>query len=112
MTEPIIPTTFHLDVTGANGTPFRFVLTPDDDNPAKSLVRYYNRRYTLNEGDFGYHPVNFNEDGQSCGGGLYTRDFTEEFGSGFAGWHNVRAWDVDVRTRRLVGAWIANVLGN
>ncbi len=111
MPEPITPTTFHLDVTGANGTPFRFVLTPDDDNPARSSIRYHDRRYTLNDGDFAYHPRNFNEDGQACGPDDCADSYSPDDSCGFRGWHEVDAWDVDVRTRRLVGTWIAHVLG-
>jgi hypothetical protein len=110
MAEPITPTTFHLDVTGANGTPFRFVLRPIGSD-GDATVRHYDRRYTLKEGEFGYHLTNFNEHGQSCGPATMSDDYSPDSDFGLAGWHDVRAWDIDVHTRRLVGTWIANVLG-
>ena len=111
MPEPTIPTTFHLDVPGANGTPFRFVLIPDNDTPARSRIRYHDRRYTLNEGDFAYHPRNFSEDGQACGPDQYADSFTTASDFGIRGWHEVDAWDIDQGTRVLVGLWVSHVLG-
>lgn len=52
-TQPT-PEIFYLDVTGANGTPFRFALTPsgkpyrqedDPDAPMVGKVMYFDRRY-------------------------------------------------------------------
>lgn len=103
------PTTFHLDVTSANGTPLRFVLTPGHA-PESSPVRYYDRRYTLAPGEFGYHPVNFNEDGQGCGPSLNIDAFTEGPDRTIRGWHEIDVWDIDPRTRALVGSWISHVL--
>ncbi len=101
MPGPVTPTTYTLDMTGGNGTPFRFVYWPADN-----AVRYYNRRYPLPEGE----PSRLNhqtEDGQACGGALAADDFTVASGGyGIRGWHEVDAWDIDVRTRELVGAWI------
>ena len=111
MSEPTTPTTFHLDTISANGTPFRFVLTPQEERPERSSVRYYDRRYASAPGEFGYHPSNFNEHGQGCGGARSADDFMGSHDFGLRGWHEVDAWDVDVHTRRLVGTWIANVLG-
>ena len=101
MTEPTTPTTYTLDMTGDNGTPFRFVYNPTD-----GTVRYYDRRYTRTEGEYGYGINHMCEDGQACGGALTADNFTVSSGYGIRGWHEVDAWDIDRRTRELVGAWL------
>jgi hypothetical protein len=93
--------TFTLDVTGGNGTPFRFVYWPSD-----GTVRYYDRRYTLTEGEPGYGLNQTNENGQSCGPRFHADDFSPSAGHGIRGWHGVDEWDIDRPTRRLVGYWI------
>lgn len=97
------PATFTLDVTGANGTPFRFVYEAGDRN-----VRYYDRRYPTQPDEQHYHPRNYNEDGQMCGPALLTESFTRGHG-GILGWHEVNAWNIDWHTVRLVGNWIMTI---
>lgn len=97
------PGTFLLDVTGANGTPFRFVATPAD-----GALRYYDRRHTLAEGEPGYGINRTCEIGQACGPALRLID-APEFAC-IRGWHGVTDWDVDAGTTTLVSAWVRHVL--
>lgn len=94
---------FHLDVTGANGTPFRFIAWPEEN-----AIRYYDRRYTLAEGEPGYGVNHMNEDGQACGPAMILKGF--EGTRWIRGWHDVSAWDVDAATMQLVGVWVTHVL--
>jgi hypothetical protein len=100
------PEVFSLDTIGGNGTPFRFVYWPKVGE-----VRYYDRRYTLTPDQLGYGPGNMNEDGQACGGPLLDTDFSSHAHHGIAGWHDVRAWDIDRGTVQLVGMWIKDIKG-
>lgn len=98
MTKPM---TYTLDLMGGNGTPFRFVFFPEE-----LVVRYYDRRYTLTEGEPGYGINQMNEDGQACSPSLAPATFTNHCNHGLRGWHEVDAWDVDRATMVLVGDWI------
>jgi hypothetical protein len=95
------PETFHIDLTGGNGTPFRFVFLPDDGS-----VWQYDRRHTIKAPDQ-THP-NFNDDGQLCGGTFAPSDFIGK-DSGIRGWHEVDAWDIDRATVRMVGIWLTHI---
>lgn len=98
------PGTHTFDLIGANGTPFRFMFWPGTDE-----VRYYDRRYTLTEGEPGYGINHTTEWGQCCGPSLLPETFTDDHRMGVRGWHEVDAWDVDYITRRIVGTWIKMV---
>lgn len=98
------PGTYTLDLIGKNGTPFRFVYMP-----AEGKVQYFDRRYTLTPGEPGYGPNQMNENGQSCGSALLVSDFLPPRRTGFRGWHEVDAWDVDGDTRYWVGEWLAQI---
>lgn len=97
-----VPGVFHLDVNGANGTPFRFVY----DLTEPSTLRYYDRRYPLAEGEPGYGVNHMNEDGQACGPALSINHINWLHANGFRGWHDVAAWGVDRATVVMVGNWI------
>lgn len=103
MTEQTTPETFTMDLTGGNGTPFRFVFWPHEND---GTVRYYDRRYTLTEGEPGYGLNHTNENGQCCGGARAAIDFIHHGGFGLMGWHEVDAWDVDRLTMIAVGGWL------
>lgn len=93
--------TYTLDITGGNGTPFRFVYKTG------GTVRYYDRRYPTLPDEPHYHPRNYNEDGQKCGPDFNVESFTDASAqSGIIGWHEVDAWDIDAATVRLVGTWL------
>jgi hypothetical protein len=98
------PETFHIDLTGGNGTPFRFVFWPE-----VKTVRYYSRRHTLTEGEPGYGINHTNENGQACGPALSFTDFVPLCNYGIRGWHEVDAWDVDGETMRMVGLWLTHI---
>jgi hypothetical protein len=101
-------TTFQMDVIGENGTPFRFMYWPKD-----KVIRYYDRRYVLEEGDPGYGINHTNENGQSCGTALLMESFVPVRpveGHGMRGWHEVEAWDVDAATMHLVGVWLTHII--
>lgn len=100
------PASFHIDLTGGNGTPFRFEFTPDEGPHGQ--VRYRDRRYTLTEGKPGYGINHTNEDGQACGPALMPYSLID-CDSGIRGWHEVDAWDVDRATVQLVGAWLRHI---
>jgi hypothetical protein len=107
MDKNTTPVAFHIDLTGDNGTPFRFVFLPDDGS-----VWQYDRRYAVGP-DEESSPT-FSEDGQQCGGAHSTMDFPATSIYGMRGWHEEDAWDVDVHTRNFVGLWlkrIANAYG-
>lgn len=115
MNKQADPEVFTLDVIGGNGTPFRFMFWPKEDQATeKGTVRYYDRRYTLTEGEPGYGINHTNEHGQACGGPLLVSSFTNAHSSGFSsgirGWHGVDAWDIDRQTVKLVGGWIHSIL--
>lgn len=101
--EKINPTTFHIDLIGANGTPFRFEFTPYEG--PHGTVRYRDRRYTLSEGEPGYGINHTNENGQACGPVLGPEAFTGGK-PGIRGWHEVDAWDIDRITVGIVGIWL------
>lgn len=118
MSEKTNPETFILDATGANGTPFRFILTPsakpwgreaDPDAPMVGSVQYLDRRYTLKPGEPGYGPNHTNEHGQSCGPKLSPWSFITNR-HGFRGWHEVSAWDLDAPLVDFVGSWIQHTM--
>lgn len=96
------PITFHIDLTGANGTPFRFVFLPEDGS-----VWQYDRRYAVEAGKQNH--AHFTEDGQLCGGARSTRDFPGTSIYGLRGWHEVDVWDVDMDTRNFVGFWLKRI---
>lgn len=96
--------TYSIDVTGTNGTPFRFVLWPATDG-----LRCYSRRHTLAPGQPGYGFNNACEDGQACGPAFAASTFGS-FEGALRGWHGVDAWDVDDETMSLVGAWIQHTM--
>lgn len=101
---------FHLDVPGGNGTPFRFVFWPTELlYTGTGAVRYYDRRYTLTEGKPGYGLNHMNEDGQCCGPAMDPGAFTPNALHGLVGWHDVKAWDIDRSTRRMVGVWLRHL---
>lgn len=98
------PTTYTLDIPGDNGTPFRFVYWPED-----GTVRYYDRRYTRTEGEYGYGLNQMTEDGQACGPALAFTDFVPLSNHGMRGWNSIDAWDIDRATRCLVGTWLTAI---
>lgn len=100
------PDVFHIDLTGANGTPFRFEFTPGEG--IHGVVRYRDRRYTLAKGEPGYGINHTNENGQACGGFLYPSSYINRK-AGIRGWHEVDAWDIDRRTANMVGAWLLHI---
>jgi hypothetical protein len=116
MTEQTTPETFYLDVIAANGTPFRFVLTPsarpyrrgdDPDAPMVGKVMYYDRHFTYQPEDEMYRPGAYDENGKNCGPAMYADAFDRHRpGQGLCGWHDERAWDVDGVTVGLVRTWI------
>ena len=101
MSDTTVPATYTLDMTGGNGTPFRFVYWPAD-----GAVRYYDRRYTRTEGEYGYGIDQMCEDGQSCGPVFNATSFDPHTIYGIRGWHEVDAWDIDRATVQLVGTWL------
>jgi hypothetical protein len=103
--DKVEPATFTLDITGGNGTPFRFIYFPGEE-----VVRYYDRRYTLTEGEPGYGINHMNENGQCCGGALSVDTFTDCSSSGLRGWHEVDAWDGDRATMIIVGDWLELIM--
>lgn len=107
MNEHEQPDIFHIDLTGGNGTPFRFEFTPGEG--VHGAVRYRDRRYTLTEGKPGYGINHMNENGQSCGPVLDPSTFTDHGNSGIRGWHSVDAWDIDRKTVVMVGMWLSHI---
>jgi hypothetical protein len=101
MTDTTSPETYTLDVTGDNGTPFRFVFWPGTET-----VRYYDRRYTRTEGEYGYGVNHMTEDGQACGPALAITDFVPISNHGLRGYNAIDEWDIDRRTMNLVGTWL------
>jgi hypothetical protein len=99
------PKVFHTDLTGANGTPFRFVLWPEENR-----VLYYDRRYTYVPGQPGYGLDTINENGRVCGPWITPADLSAARNTGLCGRGGEGAWDVDPRTVRLVSAWAEHVL--
>ncbi len=106
MTAHGYPERFHIDVTGANLTPFRFVSWPQTEE-----IRYYDRRYTLTPGQTGYGVNHTCEDGQACGPALHLADFTTTPLRALCGWHDV-SWDVDQETMLLVSSWVSHVMAS
>lgn len=100
------PTTYTLDMTGDNGTPFRFVYWSAD-----GAVRCYDRRYMLAEGEPGYGINHTCENGQACGPAFAFTDFVPIGHHGIRGYNEIDAWDIDRRTRELVGAWLTLLQG-
>ncbi len=98
------PDTFHLDLTGGNGTPFRFVFWPETGE-----LRCYDRRYSYRPDERVYHERNYNENGQSCGGPMALGSFTRPRPTGIQGWHEVEDWDIDRASVVLVAAWLHHV---
>lgn len=100
------PETYTLDITGDNGTPFRFVYE------LGGTIRYYDRRYPTQPGEPHYHPRNYNENGQNCGPDMLIESFTEtDSASGIRPWHDVEAWAIDPGTQVLVGNWLRMLKG-
>lgn len=101
------PEVFTMDTIGGNGTPFRFMYWPREEQFGElGTVRYYDRRYPVQKGQPGYGINHATEDGQCAGGALYPSSFHPDAQFGIRGWHDVDAWDVDMMTARLVGRWI------
>lgn len=100
------PDVFTLDVVSANDIPLRFMFWP-----RQGVVRYHDRRYTLQPEQPGYGINHTNENGQCAGGVMLPGDFSADAESGIRGWHEVDAWDVDAATCRLVGTWLAALTG-
>lgn len=95
------PVTFHIDLTGGNGTPFRFVFLPDDGS-----LWQYDRRHATKPGE--ETNPQFNEDGQLCGGAVAPSDFTGKV-TGIRGWNQVDDWDIDRATVGMVGVWLQHI---
>lgn len=103
--DPKMPESYTIDLMGDNGTPFRFMYWP-----GSGMVRYYDRRYTLTEGEPGYGINHMNEDGQACGPVLTPEVFTQHGGTGMRGWHEVDSWDVDRATMTVVADWLEMIM--
>ena len=95
------PASFHIDLTGGNGTPFRFVFLPDDGS-----IWQYDRRHAVQPGR--ETTPQFNEDGQLCGPEHHTAAFIKD-PTGLRGWHGNDDWDVDRATVALVGSWLQHI---
>lgn len=93
--------TYTLDITGSNGTPFRFTYWPSTE-----YVMYQDRRCPSKPGEPQYRPFFYDEHGQNCGPSLMTSNFTDGKLGGIRGWHENDAWDIDAATVRLVGTWL------
>lgn len=102
MDENTAPDTFHIDLTSANGTPFRFVFLPEN-----GAVRYYDRRFAVEPGKQVHR--DFTEDGQACGPAMAPSVYLGGR-SGFRGWHEVDVWDVDRDTAAIVGVWLHHLI--
>jgi hypothetical protein len=98
------PETFVMDITGGNGTPFRFIYWP-----STQIVVYFDRRYPTKPGEGQYKPFAYDENGQNCGPYLKASSFTEHRNTALTGWHGNREWDVDRSTRQLVSDWIEQI---
>lgn len=107
MDKNTTPVAFHIDLTGDNGTPFRFEFSPNES--PYGTVRYRDRRYTLTEGKPGYGINHTNENGQACGPAMLPSAFPATSIYGMRGWHEEDAWDVDVHTRNFVGLWLRRI---
>ena len=99
----VFPRQFTLDVTAANGTPFRVLaLMPGEvgtnaarRNDAFSLVEFYDRRYP------------FTKHGQFTGGSYHLHTLTfQRFGAGLNLAGDVDAWRIDGDTMALVVHWL------
>jgi hypothetical protein len=89
-----------LDVTAANGVPFRVVSYEANENlsNAEPLVKFFDQRYP------------HTEHGQFTGGGYYLRTLLEDDARLRASGLNLHggepAWSIDAATYRTVSDWL------
>lgn len=92
----------HLDVTAANGVPFRVTIHPNGRNRFDSLVENHGAIVAFSDLRF---VEKFGPDGQFVSS-YYTTDLLERSGYGLNLDGGIDDWTVDADTMNLVRAWV------